>query len=55
MRLITEKIILRSPYKDYYTGAIIKNSPKENMYEKKYNYNIDIPSSTRKNIPFVIH
>lgn len=54
MRLITEKIILKSPYRDYYTGAIIKTSLKDKMFDTQDSSSLDEDDVSRKNIRFVI-
>ncbi len=60
MRLITEKIELRSPYRDYYTGTLIKTSSKAKMFDhnddpsSNFSNTSDYQPSSRKNIRFVI-
>lgn len=54
MRLITEKIILKSPYRDYYTGAVIKTSLKDKMFDTQDSSSLDEDDVSRKNIRFVI-
>ena len=54
MRLITEKIILKSPYRDYYTGAVIKTSLKDKMSDTQDSSSLDEDDVSRKNIRFVI-
>ena len=57
MRLITEKIELKSPYRDYYTGSIIKTSSKTKMFDHYADAGLESVNdrlSERKNIRFII-